>query len=264
MANYEQDKYRIDLSSEARGGVERAGGNANSPIDIKLGRGFPELLSKIEGARERVWIMSPWISAENAQLLVKKAREGVDVRVFTTDDLENRSHASALMELIEPRDVVIKKGSPLARKAGFLLLLLGIASSFVNPLIGILALLTGAALYLVLGRDKRGIRYFPRVGEGKLLIFHSEPQMLVHAKVYVIDGKAALGSVNFTRSGVEGNFECLAWIKEPSVVEDVVNRLKQLERDPQLEKVRLNDIGKVLMPVRKSLLDRILDYLAKL
>ncbi len=43
----------------------------------------------IRGAKRRLWIVSPYISREYAEILVEKARQGVDVRVVTCDIDEN-------------------------------------------------------------------------------------------------------------------------------------------------------------------------------
>ncbi|NPA96392.1 MAG: hypothetical protein GXO32_02170 [Crenarchaeota archaeon] len=44
----------------------------------------------IRNARRRLWIVSPYISREYAEILVEKARQGVDVRVVTCDVEESR------------------------------------------------------------------------------------------------------------------------------------------------------------------------------
>ncbi len=44
----------------------------------------------IRNARRRLWIVSPYISREYAELLVEKAHQGVDVRVVTCDVDESR------------------------------------------------------------------------------------------------------------------------------------------------------------------------------
>jgi phosphatidylserine/phosphatidylglycerophosphate/cardiolipin synthase-like enzyme len=225
---------------------------SSANINVRIGRGFRDLVEEIQSARKRVWVMSPWISPEYAQLLVRKASEGVDVRVFTTDDLGNRSHVSGLMELIEARRVVIRPASPLARRLGFVLFLLGLVAVFIVLPAGVLMMIAGAAIYLMWGRDKFGIRYFSKVGEGRLVIYHSEPLNMVHAKIYVVDDHAAVGSVNFTRSGVESNFECLVKIRDPLVVEEIVNRLGSLGNDPELREVPVDKIGWEILPVEEK------------
>lgn len=196
--------------------------------------------------------MSPWISPEYAQILVEKILEGVNVRVFTTNDLENRSHVKALMKLIEAKRVVIKPAIPLVRRLGLILPVLGFVIAFVVLPLGALMLIAGIAIYLVWGRDRLGIRYFPRVGEGGLVIYRSEPLSMVHAKIYVVDDQVAIGSVNFTRSGVMSNFECLAWIRDPLVVGEIANRLSSLSNDPGLQEVPIDKIGREVLLVEEK------------
>jgi len=53
---------------------------------------------------------------------------------------------------------------------------------------------------------------------------------LLHAKIYLVDDKVGIGSANFTKSGIQGNVECLVWINDPEVANDVAAQITLLEK----------------------------------
>ncbi|MCE4602028.1 MAG: phospholipase D-like domain-containing protein [Desulfurococcales archaeon] len=61
------------------------------PSRTYTGRDTGRILEPLlQGARERLWVSSPYVGPEYARLLVEKYREGVDVRLITSDSSVNR------------------------------------------------------------------------------------------------------------------------------------------------------------------------------
>ncbi len=66
---------------------------ARSYTGRDVGRVLEPLL---RGARRRLWVCSPYLSPEYTRLLAGKAREGVDVRLVTSDAPSNAAALEAL------------------------------------------------------------------------------------------------------------------------------------------------------------------------
>ena len=172
------------------------------------------VLDFIRRARRRVLIVSPWLSPACADLAVRKQREGVPTVVVTTDDAENMSHQLALSKLVERRKRTVRppRWSLLVPGlsvmfSGLLRLYLKISEGASAPGLLLPALLLGiGAVLCLLGRGKSE-RYTASLVE-RLVVLPKGP---LHAKVYVVDDDAAVGSVNFTVAGLKHNIECVAF-----------------------------------------------------
>ncbi len=219
------------------------------PVEVRIGQGFEDIVESIRSAKKRVWVVTPWLSPEYARLLVEKASEGVDVRVYTTDD-PLPAHRRALRELVEERRVVVRPASRSMRLLALALVALGVPALLAAAPLGVLLLVAAAAVYR-LGMERYSVSYIPRLGEGRLAVFQREAGRAIHAKVYVIDGRAAVGSVNLTESGVRDNVECLAWIDDPQVVERVAAELESLEERLRLRKAPLDAVLREALPARR-------------
>jgi phosphatidylserine/phosphatidylglycerophosphate/cardiolipin synthase-like enzyme len=60
------------------------------------------------------------------------------------------------------------------------------------------------------------------------LVVYTPPEPLLHAKVYVADDEVAIGSANFTVSGMRHNLECAAFLNGRDVAEDVIRQVDEL------------------------------------
>ncbi|MEM3452513.1 MAG: phospholipase D-like domain-containing protein [Candidatus Hadarchaeum sp.] len=182
------------------------------------------MLELIRDAKGRLLIVSPWISPACADLAVKKQEEGVKTVLVTTNDGSNRE---ALLKLLERRS---QKGPPSRwwLLPGVFSLFLGICllvGVSTSPLLCAVLMGTCVATYL-LGRSRRKYYYVSRI-ERLALYLPKEP--LLHAKIYVADERVALGSANFTVSGLKKHFESIAIIDSAEIAADVVRQLDTLE-----------------------------------
>ncbi len=140
-------------------------------FEVGVGKHVEPLL---RGATRRIWICSPWIDLEYAKLLVEKARQGVDVRIVTSDDVNNKG---TIEMLNMSKEASVREN---------------------------------VALNLAL----------------KTL---SAP--LPHAKIYVIDDVALVGSANLTEAGMWRNLELAIVLREPDLVKEIEQQfLKILEK----------------------------------
>ncbi len=172
------------------------------------------LLREIKKVKKRIYVVSPYLSEEMIELLRRKAQEGVDVKLLTNDvkalkagdkTRTKRSIKEGLKEEIETFFTVI-----------FWTFVLGMAAAAYKPLQKAIAVLIALiftlyffylnykALSFFWGLFTRPFRKSETSFEVKI------PLDFVHAKLYIVDEKAYMGSANFTKSGMYSNVECLA------------------------------------------------------
>jgi len=209
-------------------------------VEVRVGRGMEDfLVERLRRARRRLWIVSPWVSKEYVDVLLEAKARGVDVRLITTDDL-TPAHREALRKLIERRRELVGRGSRVARAAGLALTILGVTIAASMLVQGVALLFAGAAILLGWGLDRYRVRYVSRLGDG-LVVYSSKPGRTVHAKIYIVDDTVGIGSANLTEAAVWGNFEALCWIRDPEIVDEVVEALESIEG---FRRVDLDTIGR--------------------
>ena len=161
------------------------------------------MLPLLTESKESLDIVSPYLSAQYAQLLVRKAESGVMVR-FMTSSHTGRYHQQALRALA-PGSTLRFYWPPFA--AGIVgLVILSVIGYF--P-VGVLVL-AGCVLAAILAKRQpaRSIH---------ALQVKIQPREFVHVKLYIIDGRTAIaGSANLTFSGMNSNVERIE-VKESAV-----------------------------------------------
>ena len=194
------------------------------------------VLEPVLTAKKRIYVSSPWLSEEFAELLLRKSREGVEVRLVTTLD-KPPYHVRALARLLVAERVVLRPGRPILVGLGLVLFVAGALLALVSPALVLTALV---GLMLVLrGLSAHAVRIFSPLGSG--LVVTKAP---VHAKLIVADGLVGIGSVNLTRAGVYGNVECLAWIEASD--EEAERLWKPIEEAAARDAVSLSEVHKVV------------------
>jgi len=191
--------------------------------EVVIGReAGPSLLAKISNAKNRLVIVSPWISPSCAELAVRKQQQGVDVSILTTND-PSKSHRLAIAALVSRATAEIKKPKPRLLAAGLLILLVGLYLVVSAQPLGAAPLAVGTVLAL-LGRGKRQHYMKPKVAN---LWISNE---FVHAKVYVIDDEVAIGSTNFTRAALDGitNIEAVVYLRDKDAASEVLKELSEV------------------------------------
>jgi len=178
-------------------------------VRLTLGRVYARsgigeiLLPLLAESRESLDIVSPYLSAQYAQLLVRRAESGVMVRLITSSHM-GRYHQQALSAL-GPRSKLRFYWPPFV--AGVVgLVILSVIGYF---LVGVLVLI-GCVIVAILAkrRPARSIH---------TLQVKISPREFVHVKLYIIDGRTCVaGSANLTFSGMNSNVERVE-VKESAV-----------------------------------------------
>jgi len=186
-----------------------------------------KLLSLVAGAKNRLVIVSPWLSPASADLIVKKQEEGVDVTVVTSNSPENKTHQEALARLIRSKRERVHPLQWLALPPGVSLVLGGVylALCMTSLVASVVSAVAGVVLCWFGSRTKT--RRYSAVGT--LAVMPSEP--FLHAKLYVADDDVAVSSANFTVSGMRHNLECVTFLNGRGVAEDVIRQVDELMFD---------------------------------
>jgi len=205
-----------------RGTEVHLGKNAGKPI-----------LAALKNAKGSIRVMSPYLGAALVDVLLAKAAEGLDVRLITSSEFEDRGEASAKRLIIQKR-----RGRPAARALralGSFACLIAFFGSLAASGLGYLRgpeelrmawMAAPAALVVfLLLRAMRvySYSYEPRIPMACVVSPNTHGRgpgrFLVHAKMYVVDGEVAyLGSVNFTRAGFASNYESRVTVRDPEAV----------------------------------------------
>ena len=74
------------------------------PFEISFGKGVGHVLEDLLlTSKERLWVISPWVSSKYADILVKKAEKGIDVKLLTSNDFSNKAHKKAVNNMVDFR-----------------------------------------------------------------------------------------------------------------------------------------------------------------
>ncbi len=183
-------------------------------VTIRIGKKIGSILEKeLTDAKSRVWVVSPWLSENYAQLLARKGDAGLDVRLITSNDSTNHSHARALQALLRRKTESLISLSLISFGLGFLL----------RSAIGLLFILFGIILLL--------IHFLQKPEKAKIrLTIKDRSTDFVHSKIYVVDSRAMISSANLTKYGLWKNTETLVVFDKPAFVEEIAKAYEELEK----------------------------------
>jgi phosphatidylserine/phosphatidylglycerophosphate/cardiolipin synthase-like enzyme len=152
------------------------------------------LLPLLTEGRESLDVASPYLSAEYAKLLIRKAESGVMVRLLTSSHV-GRYHQQALRVLAPTTTTRFYWPALVVGILGLVIL-----SVLGYSVVGVLVLV-GSMLAGILARRQpaRSIH---------TLQVKIQPREFVHVKLYIVDRRTAItGSANLTFSGMNSNVE---------------------------------------------------------
>jgi phosphatidylserine/phosphatidylglycerophosphate/cardiolipin synthase-like enzyme len=180
------------------------------------------VLPSIRTATKSLDIVSPYLSPVYARLLLDKARQGIIVRLVTSDS-NGQGHREALRMLGQKS---VYSLSPRAWRYVILALLFGLVGAFTASYVGLaLFVIAVVAIVAILAKNvtRRQTNSIPLFV--KVLSIHQ----LVHVKLYVVDQQIALvGSANLTYSGMNRNIELIEEKSMPSEVQAEIGVFTQL------------------------------------
>lgn len=188
----------------------------NADVDIRVERGVGNFfLQHLKDARQRLWIISPWLSVEYVSLVLEKVQAGVDVKVITSDDYIG-GQKQAIRELLEKRTRVTRAENKTLKYLGIGISILGFLFGIAKYPWLLLFVLVGIFLYRF-GREKIEDYWTSRIGTESLKILPHN-QGLFHAKVYIADNWLVIGSANFTHGGLQYNAEAIAKMQSEELI----------------------------------------------
>jgi len=216
-------------------------------IEVVTGIIADKVIPLIRSAKRKIWVVSPWISSEVAQLLIQKHTEGVDTKLITTLNM-TPSHIQALSQLLERKKELVRPQHRGLLIAGYIIVLFGLLASIIllvapeiTPIVYalptlLIVVIVGLVL-LALGMGVKRSYLTPIIGEGNLVI-HRDEQSL-HAKLLICDDIAVIGSANMTWSGLHRNIEIIVVIRNPQLVrrlEDFFEKLLSKQQEADIQK----------------------------
>uniref|UniRef100_A0A7J3ZIK6 Uncharacterized protein n=1 Tax=Fervidicoccus fontis TaxID=683846 RepID=A0A7J3ZIK6_9CREN len=240
---------------------------------LKIALGGKELYKSIEEARSKIVVVTPWLSEDLAELLLKKHMEGVDVRVLTSSDCSVEEHRRALEKLISIRKQVVSRGSRVLRALGLTMLfagvlltlapiLVGSLPAFANDLLGLLHIglkapiasslvpdiLIPASLALLgtlvygAGLARVGLHSSSRLGDERLRVY--SPLPLVNLRVFIIDETAFVGSPSLGIKKLGGKtIESIMIVRNSEFRKKLAEALESLESSFSLKRVPNEILG---------------------
>lgn len=204
--------------------------DARIEIGHRMGEFF---LDSFRDAKERLWIMTPWLSTEYADLLLERKAAGVDVRVTTSNDFVP-GQREAINRLLERHERVTRPENKQLLTWGTWLMIGGVVLALFTSGITLVIALVGLILFLR-GKELRQPYWVSKLGEGNLRVLESNPYRMVHAKVYVADDTVLLGSANLTGNGTKHNVEAMAAIVDADLA---AHTREEILRVPEAQRFR--------------------------
>jgi len=229
----------------------------NIKINIEKGVGN-QLLDEINRAKERIWIISPYISDKYTKYLKQKNEDGLDIKLITTTAKINNKAISELIIEKENNENKNNQNYKDYRLTGFITCII---SLFFAAVFGFLEIefITFISFILFLIGFIVGIYYHNEINkttieyttpfETHILknIYEDGESPLVHVKLYLIDKKVFLGSVNFTEAGLWHNIESLIEIKDEKISKKFEKEYFTILSIPTVDEKDINEIAKELI-----------------
>lgn len=204
--------------------------------DIYFGKGAgTKLLHDLRNASKSVKIVSPFLSPNYIEDLIRLKENGVDIRLITTDEIEdykNTEKGKLIKKLIiqnrNTNEDAKRKRERLIKINNWILplwIITFVASAFTaiyfrkfDYLLGLpVAFILFIIYFLLHSRIKSILVYtysYQQLFPFKVFIspqnanFKNISKYYIHSKIYIIDDLVAyIGSLNFSRGGLEFNFE---------------------------------------------------------
>jgi len=231
--------------------------NANCDIYIGTGAG-KKLLNDLCKAQKSIKIVSPYLSPSLIKKLIELHRSGLEIQLITSDNIEDfhGNYEKNIHKLILQNRKIdktaiesIKKWKQITKilsliNLGFILLFISLIY-FLKDLrviliiIPIIALSVAILIYKGEIKTKRIYSYwytklfpFKVFTSTEANLSHST---FAHAKIYLIDDHIAyLGSLNFTKSGTEWNYETRVRTTDPKAIKSIKNEIYDLMENSEI------------------------------
>ena len=195
--------------------------------EVEIGTCKDIIMSSLEDAKDEIIVVSPWISEGYAKMLKQRKDEGLNVEVYTSDQMETGNHRDALKYLTSEKGGNSTSRIGLLSILGILLGLIGgnIGFFLSRPLLVIASLVVGVVsmVSLIVSR-KSGVKWSPAVDH--LEVYSSR----LHSKIYIADEDVIISSANFTYTGLNKNFETAIKFQDKEIREELIEGIGDLDK----------------------------------
>jgi phosphatidylserine/phosphatidylglycerophosphate/cardiolipin synthase-like enzyme len=223
------------------------------------------IYSDIAKATQNVLVVSPYMSEEHIDILLKKHVEGVHVTLVTSTDFEGNTGSKTIYRKLITQAKVTNEQTKRYRLIGLVLMYLTLFSSVVSASTGaylenyqlfwsLLILPFGYLIIKLLNK----LRVFSYSYQSNLPFYvmaspnvdpQTRNQTFVNSKIYIIDNQVAyLGSADFTRAGFRDQHETLFRIIDKATVNCIYQEINTLLSDQNRLFRDINFIGKHIYP----------------
>ena len=223
------------------------------------------IYNDIAKATHNVLILSPHVSEEHIDILLKKHAEGVHVTLVTSTDFEGNTGSKTIYRKLITQAKVTNEQTKRYRLIGLVLMYLALFSSVVSASTGaylekyqlfwgLAALPIGFIIIKLLNK----LRVYTYSYQSNLPFYvmatpnvdpQTRHQTFVNSKIYIIDDQIAyLGSVDFTRSGFRDQHETMFRIMDQATVHCIYKEINGLLSDQSRLFRDINFIGRHIYP----------------
>ena len=223
------------------------------------------IYSDIAKATQNVLVISPYMSEEHIDILLRKHTEGVHVTLITSTDFEGNTGSKTIYKKLITQAKVTNEQTRRYRLIGLVLMYLMLFSSVVSASTGaylenyqlfwsLLILPFGFLIIKLLNK----LRVYSYSYQSNLPFYvmaspnvdpQTRNQTFVNSKIYIIDNQVAyLGSADFTRAGFRDQHETMFRIIDKAAVHCIYQEINALLSDQNRLFRDINFIGKHIYP----------------
>ena len=239
--------------------------NADIYIGVQAGSA---ILHDLKSAKSSVCIVSPYLNQDFVKELTNLHARGIEIRLLTTDEQLDYKVFSQIVKLapysqIQHRFYQSKKhiyrwlsavsGLVMVLSLGYLAFIDYPKSADISWIYASFGSFFAIILCEYLRKNiKMPKREYDTIFDLKVFLSpykkeynSTSNQSLIHAKIYIIDGRVAyLGSLNFTKQGFGNNYETAIQIKDPEAILAIEEEFESLYWSKSFEILDVNALGK--------------------
>jgi phosphatidylserine/phosphatidylglycerophosphate/cardiolipin synthase-like enzyme len=216
-------------------------------------------------AQQSIVVVSPHVSEESVELLLRKHHDGVNVMLITSTDIERSRESQKIYKKLITQSREINESTKRYRILGLVVLYTWVIGSIVSAIAGTFLgdirylwplFLLPIGFLAIAGLNKLRVyryRYLANmpfyVAASPYADYSTNHQVFINAAVYIVDGRFAyIGSANFTREGLFEHYESMIKIVDSDIISYLYNEVNQIISDQNRLFRDINFIGKHIYP----------------
>jgi len=223
------------------------------------------IYNDIAKATHNILVVSPQVSEEHVDLLLKKHTEGVSVTLITSTDFEGNRESKTIYQKLITQAKITNEQKRRFRLFGLVVMYLTLFSSVVSASTGVyleyyqlfwslLAVPAGFLIILLLNK----LRVYTYNYQSNLPFYvmaspnvdpQTRNQTFVNSRIYVIDGQTAyLGTAGFTKTSFRNQHETVVRITDEATIHCLYKEMNELLCDQNRLFRDINFIGRYIYP----------------